>query len=105
MGYMPVRTEADREQIEVAESLYYRMRAEEASGRLVHRRLHLDLALRLRTAWMTESNRRTHNEGVGEMKPAMGQLSVSLMPEARATAGIAQGNLDLLQRTKPRPSV
>ncbi|GAB3186610.1 methyl-accepting chemotaxis protein [Hydrogenophaga aquatica] len=36
-GYMSVRTEASQAQIQAAESLYARMRAEETSGHLVHR--------------------------------------------------------------------
>lgn len=36
VGYMSVRTEATREQIQAAEALYQRMREEKAAGRLVH---------------------------------------------------------------------
>ncbi len=36
VGYMSVRTEATREQIQAAEQLYARMREEKAQGRLVH---------------------------------------------------------------------
>jgi aerotaxis receptor len=37
IGYMSVRTEATRAQIEAAESLYAAMRVEQAAGRLIHR--------------------------------------------------------------------
>jgi len=40
LGYLSVRTEAPRAQIEAAEALYATMRAEKAAGHLVHRLVH-----------------------------------------------------------------
>jgi aerotaxis receptor len=90
-SYVSVRTEASRAEIEAAEALYATLRAEAASGRLVHRLEHARLQ---RSSRLAEALRALRIEGASAylwpaLAAATGVGAGALLGQGRSAAGLA----------------